>query len=129
MATLTPNTDGSYNAYLEVSVQGSGNVTGLGHIEKENAKQFQLDQNFPNPHIGTTTIPFSLATDAEVNFSLFDLMGRKVSTIDQGKLSSGSHKVTLNLQQLGLAQGNYLYQIEVKNSNGTFRQCKMMTAQ
>jgi hypothetical protein len=36
--------------------------------------------------------------------------------------------MTLNMKSLSLSSSNYVYQLQVQNSNGVFRQCKMMTA-
>lgn len=128
MATLTPNsTTGGYDTYLEVAIQGSGTV-GLGNIEKENTKQFSLGQNYPNPYTDETTIPFVLKQPADVDIALWDLSGRKVVNVSQKALSTGNHEIALNMKSLGLSTANYLYQIEVKNQDGVFRQCKMMTA-
>lgn len=127
MATLTQNASGGYDAYLEVTVKGSGTV-GLGHIEKENAKQFSLAQNFPNPFTNETTIPFKLINPSNVKILLFDLNGRNVATILDSDMEVGEHQIPLNLNSLGLPNANYAYQIEVKNSDGIFKDVKMMTA-
>jgi len=129
MATLTPNTTtGGYDAYLEVTIQGSGITTGLGNLEKENNRQFSLKQNFPNPYLNKTTVPLHLVQPADVKIDLYDLQGRILKTIHKDRLSSGDHNILMNMQTLGLSTGNYIYQVEVKNSNGIFRDCKMMTA-
>lgn len=128
IATLTENTTtGGYDAYLEVTVQGTGTAPITGNIEKENAKQFSLGQNFPNPYTTETYIPFTLKTDSEVTIELWDLSGKKVATLSQNTLSTGDHNVKLDLAALGLSVGTYIYQIEVKNSTGTYKQCKVMT--
>jgi len=128
MATLTPNTTtGGYDSYLEVTVKGSGTL-GIGNEEKETAKQLQLGQNFPNPYREQTTIPFSLQQSSDVSIRLWNLSGQQVALVKQGGLSAGDHNIVLNMQQLGIATGNYIYQIEVKNASGTYKQCKMMTA-
>jgi protocatechuate 3,4-dioxygenase beta subunit len=130
-ATLTGNATDGYETYLEVTVQGTGTGgtgTGIGHVEKENAKQFNLGQNYPNPHSGVTTIPFTLVNASNIKFEIYDLSGRKVKELNQGKLSTGDHSLTLNLSSLGISHGNYVYQIQVENSDGIFRECKMMTA-
>lgn len=127
LATLTPNTQtGGYDSYLEVTVQGSG-VSGVGHIEKENAKQFTLVQNFPNPFEKETTIPFRLAQTAEVRIEIWDLNGKRVATLLDEKRGAGEHQVKVDLDTLGLPNANYAYQIEVRNSDGVFRDCKLMT--
>lgn len=127
MATLTANSDGSYNTYFELSVNGSGSgTTGMNNWEA--GGQFALGQNFPNPHSGVTAIPFTLNAAAKVEISLYDLQARKVATVYNESMNPGDHKVLVDLAALGLAAGNYLYQFEARNSNGEFKQVKMMTA-
>lgn len=128
LATLTPNSStGGYDSYLEVTVQGSGSV-GLGHIEKQNARNFTLGQNFPNPYINKTTVPFTLVQGGDTTLALFDLQGRKVYSKNLGQLATGAHQIDLNMETLGLPIVGYIYQLEVKNSNGKFVDSKMMTA-
>lgn len=128
IATLTQNTDGSYSSYLEVTVDATGS-TGLANYEGETGGYFKLGQNFPNPHNGITTIPFVLNTASEVKIELYDLSARKVGEINKGTLQTGEHAVVVDLDAMGIAHGNYLYQLDVTNDNGVFRQCKMMTTQ
>jgi len=130
LATLTPNsTTGGYDSYLEVTVKGTGVVTGLGNIEKENAKNFSLGQNFPNPYEGETTVPITLNLPSDVTLHIYDLQGKKVATIEKTMLAAGEHLIPLDMKALGLSISNYVYQLEVKNSNGVYHDCKMMTAQ
>lgn len=128
LASLTQNPDtGDYESYLEVTIQGNG-VSALAELEPETGGQFKLGQNFPNPYSGETTVPFHLTNPAEVQLDLFNLAGQKVATIAAGNLGQGDHTLPVNPKSLGLPVGNYVYQLEVANSYGTFRQCKMMTA-
>lgn len=127
LATLTKNTSGGYDAYFEATIKGSG-VTGLGHIEKENAKQFSLGQNFPNPFDAETSIPFKLINAGNVKIHLFDLEGRLVSTILDQQMDAGEQQINVNFKKLGIPSANYVYQIQVQNSEGTFSDVKMMTA-
>ena len=128
LATLTPNTTtGGYDANLEVTIVGNG-TTGIGHLEKENAKQFVLGQNFPNPYSEQTTIPFSLTKTSYVTLELFDLQGRKVANIQKEGLTSGNHIISINPSNMGIVAGSYIYQFTVNNADGIFRECKMMTA-
>lgn len=129
MATLTPNAStGGYSAYLEATIQGSGVASGMGHLEKENAKNFTLGQNYPNPFSGETTIPIRLELPAEVSLDLFDLQGRKVKTLQLGHMTDGAHTIAVNCWDLGLPVANYAYQLTVKNSNGTYVGSMLMTA-
>lgn len=126
-ASLSFNGDTmEYESFLEVSVQGTGLNTGLEELR--NAAQFSLGQNFPNPYVDGTTIPFTLKNSSDVKLELFDLGGKKVSVIQRERMPAGEHRIRLDLAELGLQNGNYVYQLSVTNANGTFRQCKMMTA-
>lgn len=128
LSTLTKNTDGSYDAFLEVTVNGTG-TTGVGHAEKENAKQFAMGQNYPNPVEKQTTIPFKLVKDGDVTIDLYDLMGQKVARVfNQKGILAGEQQCVVDLEKLALPSANYMYQIEVTNGDGTFKDVKMMTA-
>ncbi len=129
LGTLTKNSDGSYSTYFEASIQGSGSGSmGMAHYEGETGGQFKLGQNFPNPHTGLTSIPFTLNAASQVQIDIYDLQARKVATIGKGNLAPGEYIVPVDFEALGIAAGSYLYQIQVSNSNGVFRQVKMMTA-
>lgn len=129
IASLNPNTTtGGYDAYLEVAIQGSGTATGLGALAPETGGQFTLGQNFPNPYTDETIVPFSLTQLSDVEIELWDLSGKKVAVISQQNMKAGEHKITFNTKSLGIANGNYVYQLQVTNLKGSFRQCKMMTS-
>lgn len=127
LATLTPNTTtGGYDTYLEVTVLGDGAV-GIGHIEKENAKYFLLGQNTPNPHDGQTTVPLELLEPADVTLSLYDLQGQLIHTVRKSNLTAGRHTFPLDITKLKAAGGQLVYQVEVRNAHGVFRDMKRMT--
>jgi protocatechuate 3,4-dioxygenase beta subunit len=129
LATLTFNsTTNQFESYFEATINGTG-TTGLQKMEPETGGQFKLGQNYPNPYSEETTIPFVLTNPSDVKIELWDVTGRKVATVNRERTSSGEHSIKLNMKSLGIPSGNYVYQIEVTNSNGSFRQCKMMTAE
>jgi protocatechuate 3,4-dioxygenase beta subunit len=128
LANLEANAAGDvYSSFFTVVINGSG-VSGLKNAEPETGGQFKLLQNFPNPYERLTTVPFELLFDAEVQLDVFDLQGRKVHTVPLGRLAAGQHNVPLNLSELGIPTATYVYQLETTNAQGTFRQCKVMTA-
>jgi len=128
IVNLSPNAEtGGYDSYLEVTVQGSG-TTGTGYIEKENAKQFRLGQNYPNPYTDETTIPILLLHPSDIKLELWDLSGRKLYSTERNSLFAGDQSITVNPGHLGLSAGSYVYQVQVSNSNGIYRDSKMMTA-
>jgi protocatechuate 3,4-dioxygenase beta subunit len=126
-ATLTANADATlgYDAYLEVAVSGAG-ISKLAEVET--GGQFKLGQNYPNPYRDLTTIPFTLTNTSEVAIDLWDVTGKKLAVIPCGQLDAGEHAIPVNIKGLGIVHQSYVYQLQVKNSNGIYRQCKMMTA-
>jgi len=46
-------------------------------------------------------VRFSLATDAEVDVALFDLSGRRLRTLANGRWPSGEHAVPLHRSEAG----------------------------
>ncbi|HRH37212.1 MAG TPA: hypothetical protein PK760_02635 [Flavobacteriales bacterium] len=128
IATLTFNNNTQeYESFLEVTINGTGS-TGLARLEPETGGQFKLGQNFPNPYEGSATIPFTLTNGGDVMLELFDVEGRRAATILRKGLGAGEHSIRIEPSTLNIASANYLYQLSVTNANGTFRQCKLMTA-
>jgi protocatechuate 3,4-dioxygenase beta subunit len=127
MATLTANSSGGYDSYLEVAIAGTG-ATGLVNYEGETGGHFKMGQNFPNPYNGVTTIPFTLNTASDVQLDIYDLNAKKVASIKKGELSTGDHTIVVDMNNLNLPVSNYLYQLQITNAEGAFRQVKMMTA-
>jgi protocatechuate 3,4-dioxygenase beta subunit len=121
---------GGYDSYLEVSIQGSG-TTGLRDLEPETGGQFKLGINYPNPFTDTTTIPFALNQAAHVKLELYDLNGRKIVDLIDQQMSAGEYTHVLH-QTVGgitLSPGGYAYFLTTTNSNGAFKQAKLLTLQ
>ncbi len=128
LATLTLNeTTGSYDSYLEVTIQGTG-LTGLAKAEPETGGQFKLFQNQPNPYSEQTTIPFEMKFSGNAFLEIWDLSGKKRAELSQPGLSAGQYLFDVEPKKLNLPVTNYVYQLRVENSNGIFRQAKMMSA-
>ncbi len=90
-----------------LSVGGSGSVT----------KSFALYQNYPNPFNPSTVINYQLLTDAYVTLSVYDILGREVTTLVNGYQYSGTHFARFN--GINLPSGVYLYRLQVGNWSAT----------
>lgn len=62
--------------------------------------QFALHQNYPNPFNPTTTITFDLKTSSNVNLSIFDVAGKLVTTLVNGKMTAGQYSVSWNADNM-----------------------------
>ena len=118
---------GSYDAnYAEYRIS-SVEVFDLGFdeptfVENSVPAGFSLSPNYPNPFNPKTTISYQLDTPGMVTVVIFDLLGRKVSTLVEEMKMPGNHSVTWNAE--GFASGVYFYRIKVGDSKVLTR--KMM---
>ncbi len=107
-------TEDVYEADIVLSPTSVDNETALPTVTA-------LAQNYPNPFNATTNISFSLANAGEVELSVYDLLGRKVSTLVASNLPAGSHVINWNgLDDSGqqVSSGMYLYVL--KTAGETF---------
>ena len=115
-----------YNAEFTVGIAVP--ASGVINLKPETGGEFVLEQNFPNPARGSAVIGFSLERASKVTLEIFDVMGKSVAMPVDAALQSGNHEVPLDfIRAVPLPAGNYVYQLTVTNSNGVFRQAKVMT--
>jgi len=77
-----------------------------------------LPPNYPNPVYKHTTFPIIIPDDARVSIDLFDLNGTLITTIFNGELRAGAHKIEWFKGQL--SAGVYLYVVQI----GDYRETK-----
>ena len=82
-------------------------ATGVEEGEGELPKGLQLNQNHPNPFNSQTIIQYTLAETGDINLSLYDMLGRKVDVLIDGRQSSGQHTFAYHAE--GLSSGAYIY--------------------
>lgn len=76
-----------------------------------------LDQNYPNPFNPNTKIGFSLPESQHISLSVYDILGRKVSTLANEVLPAGQHSV--NMDASNLSSGLYIYRLQTQNGTIT----------
>ncbi len=79
----------------------------------------ELMVNYPNPFNAKTTISFTLEKQRQVNLSIYNLLGRKVSTLVEGKLVAGSHIAMFDASEL--PSGIYFYKLVAGDQEMTNR--------
>lgn len=84
----------------------------LGMPERERPQvpsQLMLSQNFPNPFNPTTSITFGVPGATNVTLEIFDMLGRNVATLFDGRAEAGVHSVTW--LAANVPTGLYIYRL------------------
>lgn len=76
-------------------------------------QRFVLLQNYPNPFNASTTIRYLLPAESNVRIEIFDIMGRHVEILSQGRQEAGYHQAVWNADNQ--SSGLYFYKIEVND--------------
>lgn len=85
-------------------------------------KAFNGLEAYPNPLHGALNLRFSLPTDAAVQIALYDLTGKKVSSLYNQNTAAGSH--ALQFETSSLPSGMYLLRLESQGQSQVIKLVK-----
>lgn len=83
-------------------------------------ENFLQSQNYPNPFNDQTTIEYSLPKAFGVSIDIYNILGRKITTLINKVQPAGCHKITWTAN--GVSSGVYFYKIQA----GEFTETKRM---
>jgi len=93
------STEESWNDVFLLKTNSEGLLTGIDN--KINHSKLNIESNntyslhcYPNPFNPTTSIEFSIPNDAKATISVFNLLGRKVSTLLAGNRNAGVYRIS-----------------------------------
>ncbi|MBN8544804.1 MAG: choice-of-anchor J domain-containing protein [Ignavibacteria bacterium] len=108
---------GTYTYRLkQVDFDGTSAYSKSVEVDVAAPNTFALSQNYPNPFNPSTKISFSLASDAKVTLSVFNVLGQEVATLVNGNISAGVHSV--NFDASALVSGLYIAKINAIGVDG-----------
>lgn len=82
--------------------------------------EWRLGNAYPNPFNSSTVVPYTVPEPSDVTLEVFDLRGRKVSTLFQGTRAAGSYTAVWNgRSSSGQSVGSGLYLIRLKAAGTT----------
>jgi len=90
--------------------------TGVSHTSEYSSQpmKFYLSQNYPNPFNPTTSINYTLRQNSRVELVVYNLLGKKVTTLVDMAQNAGSYQVTWDGTDMygnNSASGVYFYKI------------------
>jgi len=120
----TDDADVAEGVYLDDVVVTSGVVPTETGAEPASAADVPalLRQNRPNPFTSSTTIAFTMFTEAPVALSVYNIQGRLIRTVLEDVRGRGDHSMTWDgKDELGVdvAAGVYLYRLSVADYEDT----------
>lgn len=81
--------------------------------------EFGLNQNYPNPFNPSTNISYTLPEKADVELSIFNMLGQKVATVINQTQDAGTY--TINWQAGSVSSGVYIYRLTAGGNTFTKR--------
>jgi hypothetical protein len=81
---------------------------------------YALSENAPNPFSSQTQVSYTLATEGNVRVTIYDVVGREIATLVNGRQGPGAHSVKWNARLV--PSGVYLYRLKA----GSFVQTRKM---
>ena len=95
----------------------SGNPVNPSLVRDHNLQQvpktISLKQNYPNPFNPSTKISYTLSKGARIRLDVYDITGKKVTSLVNEKQNANSYEVTFFAENLN--SGIYFYTLRVNN--------------
>lgn len=112
---------GTFGPVLRSLLQYTGVITDVPILSSEIPSDYVLMQNFPNPFNPTTTIRYALPSAAQVNLSIYNVLGQRVAELADEVQGPGMHTVLWNGRNsanVPVASGVYFYRLEAQPTSG-----------
>lgn len=126
--TITANAEGLEHGQYDYQIMFFTNEVGapvhtldvtlnVGTVSNEDdagAGRLALEQNFPNPFSGLTTIDFEVPHETLVLMEIFDVTGRRVVQLLDDRLPAGRHQIEWDASRI--AGGVYLLRMQTEGT-------------
>jgi spore germination protein YaaH len=83
--------------------------------EQNQPEQLKLYQNYPNPFNPVTTIEYDITETDNIELSIYNLLGEKISTLANGYQPIGRYSI--DFYSNGIPSGTYLYQLKIGSNS------------
>jgi len=99
-------------------------VTAVDDNDRQLPKATSLAQNYPNPFNARTVISFNLAQTGNVELSVYNVVGQKVTTLISGNYGAGDYSVTWDGKDSSgkiVSSGIYYYRLSANGLTATMK--------
>jgi len=107
----------------QIDLDGRFNFSNILPIDVNGKLSYELNQSFPNPTHGASTITYSIPVKSQVTLTVYDMQGRVVRVLQNGERAAGKYAVTVPSDLL--KKGVYYYKLEA----GEFKSTRKMIVQ
>ncbi len=112
--------DGSERTSGEASVVTfeRGTMTSTEQEVTGKPATYALQENYPNPFNPVTTLAYQLPEESQVTITIYDMLGREVTTLVNDRKSAGRYRVqwnATNAEGRSVSSGVYFYRIRTEN--------------
>ncbi len=83
------------------------------NIEIKVLNEYILNQNYPNPFNPSTVITYSIPVSSKVILTVYDALGKFITTLVNENQEAGNYSVNFN--STGLSNGMYFYKMQSDN--------------
>ncbi len=80
-----------------------------GALSRAAPDVFGITELYPNPFSSELSLRYALRQSGSMDLAVYDLLGRRVATLEEGRREAGVH--TVNARLSGLASGSYLVRL------------------
>ena len=126
---LTPGLIGGHAVFESVAVVADGDNLGFYDCSPallsasptgtELPQSYALLQNYPNPFNSSTMIQFEVPKSSHISLMIYDVLGRKVTTLANQDFTAGKHSLQWNgtdMNGQAVASGKYFVQMKAENT-------------
>lgn len=116
-----PVTVGSGQDADDQDIQMTATASAVYQISATPVKAFSIEQNFPNPFNPATKIRYQLRAPAQINISVFNVLGQKILILTEKSHLAGTYEVIWDgkdNQGKLVSSGIYFYHFQATTADG-----------
>lgn len=94
--------------YIDSLIVNVDTLTAIAEIPRPN--KYAISQNYPNPFNASTLISYELPNQSDIRIEIYDILGSKVTTLQDGIQPAGNYQVIWRPEEL--SSGVYFYRLQ-----------------